>query len=984
MSSKQKGKTRTRIAAFGGLAMLLSALLVPIGAETATAAEPATRTWSSPGTYTYTVPQGVERIQVTVAGGSGGNRPLADVGGGTVGAYGGYGDELSGTLSVSPGQQYTLHVASSGYDGATGGGGNSYGRPGTGYRNGGQGGTGSGSSLYGQGGGGGGGASAMLRGSTRIAVAGGGGGAGGSAWCGGNPGGNARGSGWKTSKSCSSNGGDPGHAGHTSSGTGENGDGAGTGSGQGGGGGGGGGVRGGGGADASTDGGGGGGGGTSMCNLSGCTMNATNWGNGSIRIVETHSPVVTFDEDSYGGVTGTAVSFTGTVSTLAASAPTPQGTVDLFAAGDGGDPQLLATLPVSAHGTFVHECGAPCGIDPTDSNRVVAEYRSANPVAWTNASGSANMVMTAASTQTALHVDPLQVVTGQDVDLHATVSIIPPASGTLTGEVEFFTLRIDGSESRSLGTAALNASNQAQITTSALTTGQHRFWAEYVGAGGFLGSESPRVTISTAEAATGITAVATPDPSIYGQIVNVSGALDVRSPGGGIPTGTVMIEGGDKTVDTVLDATGAFSVDVEGLDAGDVTFTIRYLGDGNYSPSATTVDHETLKADVDLALGISAPTSVYGEDVNLEASASVIAPGAGELPGSIQFGMLDGDGTFEALGDPVPLADGTAGTTLTGLDAGTYRFEARYAGSDNFNAAASPTVTHEIVADDTVVTIDTYRPTFPLGGVQEMIVRVEGTVSETPILGTVQIVAVGEPGDEVAILGEADLDETGIAVVEIDDLDVGPYTVYAAYSGSANHEPASTEPVEFEVTPAPSRVVLDGPNTSEVGDEVEFTVDVRALFQPQAMLFTLEDTETVLPFDPDGTVTFLVDGEPVEADVALESGVAVLTHAFDDAGTFEVTAVYSGEERVEPGESNVIEMTVSERPAPVEPTPEEPEPVEPELVEQTPEPPHQGGLARTGFDVGFGAAIAMPLLVAGAGLAAIRRRDAHRSSSLEG
>ncbi len=119
-------------------------------------------TYSSPGTYTYTVGTGVTAIAVDVVGGKGGNSSAA--------SPGGKGGRVTCNLAVSSGQVLTVYVGGAGGNsGAPTGGVN-------GTSGGAQGGNGNGN------GGGGGGSSDIRTGGTalanRIVVAGGGGGAG--------------------------------------------------------------------------------------------------------------------------------------------------------------------------------------------------------------------------------------------------------------------------------------------------------------------------------------------------------------------------------------------------------------------------------------------------------------------------------------------------------------------------------------------------------------------------------------------------------------------------------------------------------------------------------------------------------------------------------------------------------------------------------------------------------------------------------------
>jgi hypothetical protein len=237
---------------------LLGALsfLLWFGAIDAQAAVTATTTFTTPGTYAFTVPDGVTSISVTAIGAGGG------AGWCVVSSGGGHGASVTATLPVSSGQQLFVGVASPGGSntcGSAAGGG--------GVGGGAAGGGGSGGGNVG-GGGGGGGASVLGSASPSPAfggvmvVAGGGGGGGGG--LGGGTGGNAGSAGLPSASSSAGGGAGTASAGGSGGGAGAAGSfgfgGSGAGSISSGGGGGGGGYYGGGGGDGGLNGGGGGGG----------------------------------------------------------------------------------------------------------------------------------------------------------------------------------------------------------------------------------------------------------------------------------------------------------------------------------------------------------------------------------------------------------------------------------------------------------------------------------------------------------------------------------------------------------------------------------------------------------------------------------------------------------------------------------------------------------------------------------------------------
>lgn len=123
---------------------------------------------------TWTVPAGVYSASVVaIAGGGGGGGCDSHAG------YNGYaGDAITGTISVTPGQVYTLYAGTGGAGGTSDQGGAPGGAGGTGYASGGNG-SAAGPTPYSGGGGGGGAASVLVLASTPVLVAGGGAGGGG-------------------------------------------------------------------------------------------------------------------------------------------------------------------------------------------------------------------------------------------------------------------------------------------------------------------------------------------------------------------------------------------------------------------------------------------------------------------------------------------------------------------------------------------------------------------------------------------------------------------------------------------------------------------------------------------------------------------------------------------------------------------------------------------------------------------------------------
>jgi hypothetical protein len=114
---------------------------------------------------------------------------------------------------------------------------------------------------------------------------------------------------------------------------------------------------------------------------------------------------------------------------------------------------------------------------------VVATFTSADPN-YAGASNTATITINRSATSTTLTASPNAATLGQPVTITATVSAVPPGAGLPTGTVTFL------DSTTTLGTALLNGSGQASITTSSLAVGPHSITANYGGDGNFSGGSA--------------------------------------------------------------------------------------------------------------------------------------------------------------------------------------------------------------------------------------------------------------------------------------------------------------------------------------------------------------------------------------------------------------------------------------------------------------------------------------------------------------
>jgi hypothetical protein len=157
-------------------------------------------------------------------------------------------------------------------------------------------------------------------------------------------------------------------------------------------------------------------------------------------------------------------------------APAPAGTVTFF---DGPEP--IGQVALAAGQASLLVSGLPVG-----GHVFTAVYGGDATSAPATSTGQP-LVVDLASTATALTSSPSPSFSGQAVTFTASVSVLAPGAGAVTGGVTF----LDGATV--LGTVAVSGS-AASLTTAALAVGTHAVTARYGGGAGLAGSTSPAVS----------------------------------------------------------------------------------------------------------------------------------------------------------------------------------------------------------------------------------------------------------------------------------------------------------------------------------------------------------------------------------------------------------------------------------------------------------------------------------------------------------
>ena len=592
-------------------------------------------------------------------------------------------------------------------------------------------------------------------------------------------------------------------------------------------------------------------------------------------------------------VYGQSVTFTATVSANAPGAGTPTGKVAFKSGGTniGGCGSVTITAGVATCTT------ATLGVG---SHAIVGAYAGS-----TNFQVSTSSVLTQTVNQGATamvvvsSVNPS--VSGQTVPYTATVTVVAPAVGSLSGTVAFqdggATLAGCGSKSLVAGTASCSVAYPG--------AGVHTITAVYSGNANFAGSTSPSVAQNVNPASTSTTAVTDVNPSVTGQVVTVTATTTVMAPGTGAPTGTVDFQDGG------IDITGCAAQPVSGLggatcvttfaSAGTHSITAIYSGDANFTGSTSPSVAQTVdQAPTASVAGASVNPSVTGQAVTITATVTVDAPGAGTPTGTIEF---DNGGSAIAGCDALPVSgSGTATCATSFPDAGTYPITVIYSGDANFSTSTSSVLMQTVDQGATAAVIaSSVNPSVPGEGLTyTATVTAVAPANGTPT-GTVTFL----DGATVVSGCAAQPIAGGVASCSLTFPDAGTYAMSAVYSGDADFDGSTS--------PTLTQTVAQGSTTTTMTSSSNGTI-----VEGYAVTFTA----TIAPVSPasgvpTGTVEFMDGAAPISGCTAqaLVAGVARCSVVYADAGVHAMSAVYSGDHDFAGSTAPSLTMSVSADPS---------------------------------------------------------------------
>ncbi|QBI20743.1 PKD domain-containing protein [Egibacter rhizosphaerae] len=301
---------------------------------------------------------------------------------------------------------------------------------------------------------------------------------------------------------------------------------------------------------------------------------------------------------------------------------------------------------------------------------------------------TASIDVVPATTQTELTVEPIEPVTGEEVEL--TAAIGAERTAVTEGSVTFE--RVDANVTDPLGEADVDSQGEASVTTSELPPGTPTVVARYEGPAEFVDSEDDR-TLTVEPAATATTLSATPRTVGEGDPIDLDAVVEVDAPGGGTAEGELEIVAvPDEPVATGDLDGGALSVETTELAVGTHELVAEYAGSSAYEPSESDPVEVTVEA----------------VDTDPPEPSLTASPTGGLAPHEVEFDITIEGSTAEApwVLDTSDGSDPTEGqdseqVTHTFEEAGSY--PVRLTAEDDDGNAASTVVTVEVADPDSLV-----------------------------------------------------------------------------------------------------------------------------------------------------------------------------------------------------------------------------------------------------------------------------------------
>lgn len=499
------------------------------------------------------------------------------------------------------------------------------------------------------------------------------------------------------------------------------------------------------------------------------------------------------------------------------------------------------------------------------------------------------------STTTTISSAPNPSNFGNNVKFTVTVTT-GTGTGVLTGSVSIADT-FNGATTVIATGLTVNGSGVATFSTSSLAVGLHSIVASYTDDPNHLSSTSTDYSVApliqTVNEQTATTLTSSANPSLLGNPVTFTAKVSISGGGGVTPnSGTVTFIDATKVPNVTLGTVSVNNSAVAAYTTSTLTVGVHqiiavYSGDSSREILGSTSDvlNQDVQAQTTITVTSSLNPSNYGLGVTFTATISSASPIA--ATGTVAFldnGTQIGTGTLAAT---TTAGVSTASFTIATLAVGTHPITATYAGDINNSPGTTAAALNQVVnqAQTSVALTATPNP-----GVAGVGVAITATIKITAGAGTPTGTVTFTSG--TTALGSTTL-VNGVAAIN-PVLAAGTYQIVATYSGDTNDAGSVSAPLPLVVnlgTTATTFTIV--PNPAQVVSPVTFTA-------------TVTGNGTV----PTGTVSFFNGATLLGTATLNAKAIAVFTTSTLAAGTYSVTASYSGDVNNSPSTAAAISLTV--------------------------------------------------------------------------
>lgn len=311
-------------------------------------------------------------------------------------------------------------------------------------------------------------------------------------------------------------------------------------------------------------------------------------------VVPVNSPAstrTTLTTSSPSVVFGQSLTLTARVSVISPRTGIPSGTVTFR---DGEVVLGTATLSVvSGVATAKLTLTTPIAVG---SHRLTATYNGVTTFTTSTSEETVQSILKA-STRLVLTTTTISPVSGQTIELLATLSVVAPGGGIPTGKVTFR----KGSAVLGQGTLSVSG-NQivARLSVSGQLVGTHAISAVYEGSDSYVTSSPANLSLVIRKADASITITSSAPTAVSGAPVTLTASLAVVSPGSGSPGGTVTFKDGTKVLGTanlVLEnGRKVARLVTSGLTVGSHSITAVYSGDSDFNGATSASFNQVITA----------------------------------------------------------------------------------------------------------------------------------------------------------------------------------------------------------------------------------------------------------------------------------------------------------------------------------------------------------------------------------------------------